>query len=148
MAKSAIDSANDELATGELFIEHREEAIDARMRVGDDTGIIARLLEHFRLDEQLPDKGVDGGLRTAAPPEQPLIDLGRLLGVGAGQLTFRMLGGEIFEDRRRLPQHEVVIDEGRHLAVRVLGEVIRRAGFSNARIAADAIQRNAKLGRE
>jgi hypothetical protein len=59
-----------------------------------------------------------------------------------------MLGGEIFEDRRRLPQHEVVLDEGRHLAVRILGQVVGRAGFSNARIAADAIQWNAELGRE
>jgi hypothetical protein len=57
-----------------LLVEHGQKAAEARMGVGDDTRIVAGLIEHLRLDQNLPGERIHGSFGTADPPADPLID--------------------------------------------------------------------------
>jgi hypothetical protein len=42
------------VAARKLFVEHRQETVEARAGIGDDAGIVARLVQNLRLDQQFP----------------------------------------------------------------------------------------------
>ena len=133
------------IAARKLFVEHRQET-EARAGIGDDAGIVARLVQHLRLDQQLPGERVDGGFRPADPPADPLIDQSLGLGVGAAKTSLWPLGREVFQDSWRFPEHETVLFESGHAAVWVLGEIVAGARFADARVDRHLVEGNAKLG--
>ena len=137
------------VAAFELLVEHRQEAGKPGMGVGHDAGIEAWLIEHLRLDQHLPGERVDGCFRAADPPADPLVDqrLGFRI-AAAAQPALRPLGREIFEDRGRLPQHEAILLQRRHPAIRIHGEEFAGARLPDARIDRHLVERDAKLGRE
>src|SRR6478672_12823240 len=65
--------ADNVVAIGKLLVKHRQEAVEAGAGIFHDAGIEAWLIEHLRLDQHLPGKGVHGGFRSADPPTDPLI---------------------------------------------------------------------------
>src|SRR5665648_752931 len=59
-----------------------------------------------------------------------------------------MLGGEIFEERRRFPQDKITLNEGRHAASGIRGEEGLGARRAVARVARDQFERDPQFGGE
>jgi len=141
------ERAEDIVLAGELAVEHRQETIEARLRVGNDVGLVAALAEEG-LHPPLPDQPAERRFGVGGPPEQPLIDLRLRGGIGRREPALGPFGREIFQDRRGFPQHEPAVLDRRDSAVGIFRQVFGRAQLALLEIERDPVERDAELGRQ
>src|SRR5262249_42723935 len=118
------EAPEDPLLALELRVEDGSEAIPILGRALD-AGVIRGLLQH-RLQDLLEGDRIDARLEVARVPEEPAHHLRLAARVARDQAALAVFRPDMEEDRRRLPDDKAVVLEGRYLAIRVLGEVLRR----------------------